>query len=107
MEEYPLLIWLNILEKRYLFHDCECPFLHRVIILSAQNIIFELSLELWDLSNQSFIILDRQAGQSAVVSGHGRSCSWTFVDNSDLTKMISCLKIAEVYKLILDGILIY
>ena len=107
VEEYPLLIWLNLLEKRYLFKDWECPLLHRINILWTQNKLLELSLELRDFSNQPLIILDRQAGQGAVVSGYSRSCPWTFVDYSNLTKMISLFKGTKGYIRILDGILKY
>ena len=70
VEEYPLLIWLNLLEERDLLHDRECPLLHRIVVVSALHILLELSLKLRDLSNQPLIILDRHPGQGAVVSGH-------------------------------------
>jgi hypothetical protein len=70
VEEYPLLIWLNLLEERDLLHDRECPLLDRIVDVLALHILLELSLKLRDLSNQHLIILNRHAGQGAVVSGH-------------------------------------
>jgi hypothetical protein len=58
MKEYPLLICLNILQERYLFHDREHPLLHRIVVISGLYMLLELCLKLRDLSNQGLIILD-------------------------------------------------